>query len=69
MLKELHDTYADETKDGLEKVKQAAVQNNNMFEQLMEICKYASSVSIDYWFWLFSYEKRKEPGGNIKANL
>jgi len=46
MLKELHDTYADETKDGLEKVKQAAVQNNNMFEQLMEICKYASLGEI-----------------------
>jgi methylmalonyl-CoA mutase len=61
MLKELHDTYADEAKNKLEKVKRAAVQNQNMFEQLMETCKYASLGEITNSLF--------EVGGEYRRNM
>ena len=61
MLKELHETYSGEAKDGLEKVKQAAVQNQNMFEQLMETCKYASLGEITNALF--------EVGGQYRRNM
>ncbi|MDX2360920.1 MAG: methylmalonyl-CoA mutase family protein [Crocinitomicaceae bacterium] len=46
MLKELHASYQSEAQVGIEKVQMAAIQNENMFEQLMETCKYASIGEI-----------------------
>lgn len=61
MLKELHDTYSGEANAGLEKVKQAAIQNQNMFEQLMETCKYASLGEITNALF--------EVGGQYRRNM
>ena len=46
MLKELQATFGEEAITGIEKVQKAAVQNDNLFEQLMETCKYASVGEI-----------------------
>jgi methylmalonyl-CoA mutase len=46
MLKELHKTYKDESHENINKVQRAAIHNENMFEQLMETCKYASLGEI-----------------------
>ncbi|MBN2637633.1 MAG: methylmalonyl-CoA mutase family protein [Bacteroidales bacterium] len=46
MLKQLHKTWEDETQHQLHKLQQAAVQNKNIFEQLMEVAKYASIGQI-----------------------
>jgi methylmalonyl-CoA mutase len=46
MLNELHKTHADKRDDLLHKLQVAAVQNKNMFEQLMEATKYCSLGQI-----------------------
>jgi len=46
MLKELQTTFGEKATTGIEKVQKAAVQNDNLFEQLMETCKYASIGEI-----------------------
>ncbi|MBN2174662.1 MAG: methylmalonyl-CoA mutase family protein [Bacteroidales bacterium] len=46
MLNELHKTYRKETAEWLEKLKQTAIINKNLFETLMEATKYASIGQI-----------------------
>lgn len=46
MLNELHNGSKDLTTQNIEKVQEAAIQNQNMFEQLMETCKTASLGQI-----------------------
>jgi len=61
MLKELKATYANESLDGIRKVQRAAIQNENMFEQLMETCKYASLGEITHALF--------EVGGQYRRNM
>ena len=61
MLNELHGTYEKEALEGIEKVQKAAVQNRNMFEQLMETCKYASLGEITQSLF--------EVGGQYRRNM
>ncbi|MDX1652368.1 MAG: methylmalonyl-CoA mutase family protein [Brumimicrobium sp.] len=46
MLKDLHETRKEESEKWLKEVQQAAIQNENMFEKLMEACKYCSLGQI-----------------------
>jgi methylmalonyl-CoA mutase len=46
MLKELHNTYKEETEHWLKHLKTVAVNNENIFEALMEVTKYASIGQI-----------------------
>ena len=46
MLKQLHKTYEKEAADSLEKMKESALKNENVFTQLMELTKYASLGQI-----------------------
>jgi methylmalonyl-CoA mutase len=61
MLKELHKTYRNESTEGLEKLKHTAVQNNNVFETLMEVTKYASIGQITNALF--------EVGGQYRRNM
>ncbi|MEZ5199019.1 MAG: methylmalonyl-CoA mutase family protein [Bacteroidales bacterium] len=46
MLNELHKTYEKETRESLSMLKTAAVRNENVFNTLMEVTKYASIGQI-----------------------
>ncbi len=46
MINELHKTKTKTITDGLEKLKKAAIQNENIFNELMEISKYCSIGQI-----------------------
>jgi len=46
MLAELHNTYSEESKIWLEKLKETAIKNENMFDALMEAAKYCSIGQI-----------------------
>lgn len=61
MLKELHQTHADQAQASIRKVQDAAIQNQNMFEQLMETCKYASLGQITQALF--------EVGGQYRRNM
>ena len=61
MLKELHATYQEDAIAGIEKVQKSAIQNDNMFEQLMETCKYASIGEITSALF--------EVGGQYRRNM
>ncbi len=61
MLKELHKTFATEAAEGIRKVQRAAIQNENMFEQLIETCKYASLGAITNALF--------EVGGQYRRNM
>ena len=61
MLAKLQITNADKAKDGIEKVQEAAVNNRNMFEELMETCKYASLGQITNALF--------EVGGQYRRNM
>lgn len=61
MLNELHSTYENESVEGIQRVQKAAVQNRNMFEQLMETCKYASLGEITRSLF--------EVGGEYRRNM
>lgn len=61
MLNALHDSYEDEATGGIRKVQRAAIQNENMFEQLMETCKYASLGQITSALF--------EVGGQYRRNM
>ena len=61
MLSELHRTYEAEAATGIRKVQTAAIQNDNMFEQLMETCKYASLGEITKALF--------EVGGQYRRNM
>ena len=61
MLKELHDTYKNESEEWLNKMKTTAVNNENVFEALMQASKYASIGRITNT--LFSV------GGQYRRNM
>jgi len=61
MLAELHKSYESEVKEGIQDVQKAAIQNENMFEQLMETCKYASIGEITSALF--------EVGGQYRRNM
>ncbi len=46
MLRNLHKTWEKETEENLQKLQEKAVQNGNIFEELMNVAKYASIGQI-----------------------
>ena len=46
MLGQLHATKGNQAEEGIRKVQDAAINNRNMFEELMETCKHASLGQI-----------------------
>lgn len=61
MLNDLHEANAEKTQEGLRTVQKTAIQNENIFEQLMEVGKYASLGQItDALF---------EVGGQYRRNM
>ncbi len=61
MLANLHKAHADKIELGVQNVQNAAIQNKNMFEQLMETCKYASLGQITNALF--------EVGGQYRRNM
>jgi methylmalonyl-CoA mutase len=61
MLENLHKANSDKTYEGIKKVQEAAIQNKNMFEQLMETCKFASLGQITNALF--------EVGGQYRRNM
>jgi methylmalonyl-CoA mutase len=61
MLSNLHKANEGKAQEGISKVQEAAVQNQNMFEQLMETCKYASLGQITSALF--------EVGGQYRRNM
>jgi methylmalonyl-CoA mutase len=61
MLSELHKTKTDLTQNGIRNVQQAAIQNRNMFEELMETCKHASLGQVTKALF--------EVGGQYRRNM
>ena len=61
MLNSLHTGNEDQTQKGIRSVQDAAIHNKNMFEQLMETCKYASLGQIT--------EALFEVGGQYRRNM
>jgi methylmalonyl-CoA mutase len=61
MLNNLHNANATKAEEGIQKVQSAAIQNRNMFEQLMETCKYASLGQITSALF--------EVGGQYRRNM
>jgi methylmalonyl-CoA mutase len=61
MLENLHKSHSAKAKEGIQRVQEAAVQNKNMFEQLMETCKYASLGQITNALF--------EVGGQYRRNM
>lgn len=61
MLKNLQTAQADKATEWLHKVQKAAIQNENMFEILMETCKYASLGQITNALF--------EVGGQYRRNM
>ena len=61
MLQNLHQSQQKAATEGILKVQDAAIQNRNIFEQLMETCKVASLGQItDALF---------EVGGQYRRNM
>ncbi|MGV3631688.1 MAG: methylmalonyl-CoA mutase family protein [Bacteroidota bacterium] len=61
MLSNLHTAHAGKAREGIKNVQMAAIQNKNMFEQLMETCKYASLGEITKALF--------EVGGQYRRNM
>ncbi len=61
MLENLHKANLQRAQEGIEKVQEAAIQNRNMFEELMETCKYASLGEITSALF--------EVGGQYRRNM
>ena len=61
MLSKLHERYSDKSVSLLQKVQQAAIQNHNIFEELMEVSKYCSLGQIT--------EALFEVGGQYRRNM
>ena len=61
MLKQLQEKNTLSAKKGIESIKDAAINNRNMFEELMETCKYSSLGQITHA--LFSV------GGQYRRNM
>ena len=61
MLRNLHKTWQKETEKSLQKLQEKAVQNGNIFEELMNAAKYASIGQIT--------EKLFNVGGQYRRNM
>jgi methylmalonyl-CoA mutase len=61
MLAELHKMHADKIPGLIKELQETAIQNKNMFEQLMEICKVASLGQITKALF--------EVGGQYRRNM
>ncbi|MBM3164433.1 MAG: methylmalonyl-CoA mutase family protein [Bacteroidetes bacterium] len=61
MLEQLQRTHGAAAQEQIRKVQEAAINNRNMFEQLMEACKYASLGQIT--------EALFEVGGQYRRNM
>ena len=61
MLKDLHAAHTDKVPDLLKNLQYAAVQNQNLFAELMEVCKYASLGQITSALF--------EVGGQYRRNM
>lgn len=61
MLENLHTGHADKIPGMIKQIQQAAIQNQNMFEELMEVCKYASLGQITSALF--------EVGGQYRRNM
>ena len=59
MLKNLHEAHADKVTEGLLKIRKAAIQNENIFEQLMEVSKYCSLGQITDSLFLVGGQYRR----------
>jgi methylmalonyl-CoA mutase len=61
MLEQLHQTYSEESKISTEKLKNASIQNHNIFEALIEATKYCSIGQITAALF--------EVGGQYRRNM
>jgi methylmalonyl-CoA mutase len=61
MLNELHKAHADRIPELVALLQRTAIQNQNIFEQLMEVCKYASLGQITKALF--------EVGGQYRRNM
>jgi methylmalonyl-CoA mutase len=61
MLSNLHTSNADKSMEGIARIQDAAINNRNMFEELMETCKYASLGQITNALF--------EVGGQYRRNM
>ena len=61
MLNNLHESEKDSTIKGIKKIQDAAVNNQNMFEELMEVCKHASLGQVTNALF--------EVGGQYRRNM
>lgn len=61
MLKQLHESNKNGIVDSIEKIQEAAIQNRNIFDQLMETCKNASLGQITASLF--------EVGGQYRRNM
>jgi isobutyryl-CoA mutase len=61
MLEQLHSAFVDKNKEALRKLQLAAIQNHNMFEELMEVCKISSLCQITNSLF--------EVGGQYRRNM
>jgi methylmalonyl-CoA mutase len=61
MLRNLHKTHDHKSSELLERVQQAAIQNKNIFEELMEACKACSLGQITKSLF--------EVGGQYRRNM
>lgn len=61
MLAALQERNADKSSELISSLQEAAIQNRNMFEQLMEVCKYASLGQISSALF--------EVGGQYRRNM
>ena len=61
MLNNLHEAEKASTKKGIKKIQEAAVNNQNIFEELMEICKHASLGQVTHALF--------EVGGQYRRNM
>jgi methylmalonyl-CoA mutase len=61
MLEHLHKSNENETQKGIDAIQDAAIKNKNIFEQLMETCKYSSLGQITSALF--------EVGGQYRRNM
>jgi methylmalonyl-CoA mutase len=61
MLSNLHQAHADKAVNGIAQIQDAAINNRNMFEELMETCKFASLGQITNALF--------EVGGQYRRNM
>ena len=61
MVNQLNERNSVEAQQNLEELKQSAIKNENLFEKLMEACKYCSLGQITYALF--------EVGGQYRRNM